>query len=93
MTIDQERKFIEYVWMDDPNVLLQLGQLRSQFVRYPEILKWLVLNEIRGAKIIEFFNDAEGVETRGVLRGVKYILNRIDNNKFNTNAMTLKDLK
>ena len=93
MTLEEERLMVEFVWDGNPVVLSQLSQLREQFVRYPEMLKWLVVNKIQGQKLLDFFNDAEGVETRGVIRGVKYILTRIDNDKFNKDALTVKDLK
>lgn len=93
MTLEQERVLLEYVWDGNYPAVLQLSQLRAQFKRYPEILSWLAENKIRGQKVIDFFNDAEGVETRGVLVGVKKILNRIDNTRFNKDAMTVEDLK
>lgn len=88
-----ERSLLEYVWDGNPQVVMTLRQLRAQFTRYPEILIWLVKNNIRGQALIDFFNDAEGVETRGVLLGVKKILNRIDHDKFSKEALTLKELK
>ena len=92
MTEFELRKFADYLWGGENKVLPVLNQLQ-QFKRFPEILYWLYRNQIKGKDLIDFFNDAEGQETRGVLRGVKYIYTRIDNDKFNKDALTTKELK
>lgn len=79
----------EYLWDGYPQAVAVLGQLQ-QFKRFDEIILWLMRNKIRGKDLIDFFSDAEGVETRGVLMGVKKILNYIDNDK---NGLNIKDLK
>jgi hypothetical protein len=91
MTQLQLRKYADYLWDEKVDVVRILGQLK-QFNRFDEMIKWLVENKIRGQALIDFFNDAEGVETRGVLRGVNEILKRIDNDRFNKDPLTGKEL-
>jgi len=85
------RKTADYLWAGETRAVQIMGQLKA-FKRFPEIMRWLVKNNIRGKKLVEFFNDAEGIETRGVLMGVKKIYNFIDNDKFNNDALRAKDL-
>ena len=83
--------YAEYLWAGETDAVRVLGQLKM-FERFEGIVMWLTYNKIRGRELIAFFNDAEGVETRGVLRGVKKILNYVDNNQFDRTALTTKDL-
>jgi hypothetical protein len=85
------RQAAEYLWAGEVRAVAVLGQLKA-FKRFPEIVRWLVINQIRGKKLIEFFNDAEGTENRGVLMGVKKIYNYIDSDKFNKDSLRAGDL-
>jgi len=87
----EERRSADYLWAGEVGAVKIMGQLK-QFKRYPEIMRWLVRNQIRGKRLIDFFSDAEGKETRGVLVGVKKIYNYIDNDKFNKDDLKGKDL-
>ena len=88
----QLRKFADYLWGGEAEAVRILGQIQ-QFSRFDEILYWLYRNQVRGKDLVDFFNEAEGQETKGILRGVKYIYTRIDNDKFNKDALTTKELK
>lgn len=85
------RKRADYLWDGEVEVVKILGQLQ-RFKRFDEMIAWLCDNQITGKKLINFFNDAEGEETRGVIRGVKLIYNYLDNDKFNKEQLTVKDL-
>ena len=87
-----EHKYAQYLWDGKLEVLHKLRQLK-QFKRYPEILSWLTRNQMQGQKLLDFFNEESGDETKGVLQGVRTIYNYIDNEKFNRDALTLKELK
>ena len=91
MNAYEERRTADYLWGGEVGAFRIMGQLK-QFKRYPEVMRWLVKNKIKGKSLIEFFNEARGDETRGVLMGVKKIYNYIDNDKFNKDDLRGKDL-
>lgn len=91
MNAYEERRTADYLWGGEVGAVRIMGQLK-QFKRYPEVMRWLVKNKIKGKSLIEFFNEARGDETRGVLMGVKKIYNYIDNDKFNKDDLRGKDL-
>ena len=88
LTVFELRDLTEYLWMGSAESVRVMGQV-NQFKRGVEVLQWLANNKIRGKDIIDFFSDAEGVETRGVLIGVQKVLERIDKGRV---ILTAKDL-
>jgi len=63
-----------------------LLRINNTFKRSHYIYMWLAKNNIKGAKLVEFFKNEDGDESgQGILAGCTYILNRIDgiNKNFN----------
>ena len=67
----------ELLWSGETDCVRIMG-LVMQFTRGHEVLKWFDKNNIRGRHLVDFFHEAEGNETRGVLLGVRDVLERID---------------
>ncbi|MCP3684514.1 MAG: hypothetical protein GY861_17755 [bacterium] len=89
----EERKIAEYLWEGNLEVLDLMKRIKTQYKRYPEIIKWLAMNQIKGQRIFDFFYEANGRKSNAILPGIKQILIRIDNDKFNKDALTIKELK
>lgn len=86
------RVIADRLWGGEVRAVQIMGQIH-QFNKDGQILRWLDRNNIRGQRLIDFFNESEGVETMGVLAGISKILNYINNDKFNKDPLTVKELK
>lgn len=89
-----EIRYIERLWDGNLGVYFKLEQLRDIMLimdRNPlHAFKWLLKNELIGEKVIHFFNYENGEETAGIIKGAKFIINRIDQDKFNKDPLRRK---
>lgn len=99
-TITPEEKrvvqiMIEKLWGGDLQALIYLRYIFHTFVRYEQIFAWMFQNEIKGKKIIDYFqNEAALPDGRGMIEPVRKILARIDQEKGKRlNKKELKNLR
>jgi len=89
MNREELRWYADRIWGGEYEAVRIMGQI-LQFNRGDEVIRWLLKNNIKGKRVLEFFQEAEGCETKGVMLGVQGALNRIDKENF---KLTLEDLK
>lgn len=93
MTVQEERHIAEYLWDGDVKVMGVLRQIKLQYKRYPEIIRWLYRNELRGQRLFDFIYECNGRKAKTLLPAIKQILIRIDSDIFNKDALTIKELR
>ena len=87
----QLRKVIDYLYDGHFPTHAIMLQINNNYARAHEVLLWLVRNKIRGARLVEFFNESRDDDKgAGVLQGVQIILNGIDGE---IKPLTRNDLK
>lgn len=84
------RAIADYLYDGEPRVAHLMSQIR-QYKRGDEVLRWLCRNDLRGKRMVEYFQTEAGNEhNMGVLVGVERALQRIDQE---LTKLTIKDLK
>jgi len=93
LTKDQLRIVADRLYDGVFGTVLLMRQVR-QFKRGDEILLWLVKNELKGERMVDFFKDVSGDElNHGVLRGCEMALKYIDGRRLlPTEGLKLNDL-
>lgn len=91
LEVSQLRKILDYLYDGEQAVLMPLLQCRN-FKQEHEIYVWLYRNQIRGKKLVAFFqNESNAVDGGGYLNAINKIIRSIEYNK--TKILKSSDLK
>ena len=74
------RKVFEHVCAGDEKAAHILIYLKSNYKEWDKMVLWLKQNNLRGKKLVEFFQN-ESPDGGGYLLGATYILNKLDGKK------------
>lgn len=85
------RKTLDYLYDGEPGTVMPLLMIKNTYERWREIYNWLVINHIRGQKLVEFFQN-ESPDGGGVHMGVTHILSRLKGLKHNTVGIKADEL-
>lgn len=90
----QLRRVADYLYDGIPETAHLMSQLR-QFKDGDRILLWLVRNGMRGQKMIDFFKEENGSDSKkGVMLGVQRAMSFINHGKgYLRDKLTVGDLK
>lgn len=83
------RLVFDYLVDGNQEAGLALYYVKSNFKRWPEIIKYLKDNKIRGQALADLFKNESDSTGQGYLMGAQFILGRIEKNK---RKLTGKDL-
>ena len=86
------RKTLDYLYDGEPLAVMPLLFIKNNYVVWPDIFNWLVKNEIKGKKLVDFFAN-ESPDGGGVHLGVTHILSRLKGHKHNTVGIKGDELK
>lgn len=91
LEVTQLRKILDYLYDGVPETAMPLLQCRN-FKQEHDIYLWLYRNQIKGKKLVEFFqNESNTEDGKGYLNAVNEILKRITAEK--NKRANVKDLK
>lgn len=89
----QLRRVADWLYDGTPQVAHLMGQIRA-FKKGDHILLWLVKNNIKGQRMIEFFQTESGdAGNKGVLAGVAKALSYIEGHRLAAETLTVSHLK
>ena len=74
------KKTLDYLYDGNAMTVKPLLIIRNTYKQYPDIFNWLVKNDIKGQKLVEFFQN-ESPDGGGVHLGVTHILSKIKGHK------------
>ena len=93
LSVDQLRRVADYLYDGEMATFPILRAIRAQYRRSDRILLWLCRNELRGTKLVEFFQNESGdIDGGGLLSGITYILNHIDGTPNATGRLKANEL-
>ena len=79
------RRVLDYLYDGEPETFRLLENINTNYRRAHRIFLWLVRNEIKGKKLVEFFQNESGeADGLGILSGIVFILSHIDGIKYKT---------
>lgn len=81
------KKTLDYLYDGEPKTAFPLLWVCNTYKEWPAMLNWLVKNEMRGKKLVEFFGN-ESPDGGGFHSGATLILSRIKGHKYH-----LKNIK
>jgi len=84
------KKTLLYLWDGNNETTFYIAPI-NEYKREVDILNWLVKNEIKGQKLIDFFKNETDRE-KGILIGVTYIINKLEGNYHLKRSLTAADL-
>ena len=82
LPVEQLRRVLDALYDGEPRTALWLTQIRAFYAKKKNITRehqvylWLVRNNLRGLRLVEFFQNEEGF-----LNGMNLIINRIEGRK------------
>lgn len=74
------RTVLTHLWDNEPQAFAALYFIKNNYKQWPDILRWLKRNDLRGKKLVEFFQN-ESADGGGYHLGVMHILSRLDGHK------------
>lgn len=86
------KKTLDYLYDGEPLTVMPLLFIQQNYKQWRDIFNWLVKNEIRGKKLVEFFQN-ESPDGGGVHMGVTHILSRLKGHKFSEVGIKSDELK
>jgi hypothetical protein len=86
------KKTLDYLYDGVKETNFPLLFIVQNYKRWHAILNWLVKNEIKGVKLVEFFKN-ESKDGGGFHSGITLILSRIDGKKHNVDIIKASELK
>lgn len=70
------RNVIEHLWDGEPEAFNALFFLKSNYKEWPDMIRWLKHNRLKGKKLAELFQN-ESSDGGGYHMGATYILSRM----------------
>jgi len=90
--VDAYKHTLSYLWDDVLGTIWYMQQIQL-YKKDLHIFNWLVVNELRGQKLIDFFKNETDRE-RGVLVGITFIINKLEGHKLGPlRSLHVTDLK
>ena len=77
------RKVIEYLWDGEQEAFNALLFMKSNYKRWPDMVRFLKANNIKGKKLVELMQN-ESPDGGGYHMGCSKIISMMDGIKFNT---------
>lgn len=90
--VNNFRKTVEVLWDDTPMAVTPLLWIIENYKRWQDMLNWLVTNDIKGKKLVEFFQN-ESPDGGGYHCGCTHILSRMDGVKYEIKTVYANELK
>ena len=93
MSFEEKLKMtLDYLYDGNPQTVAPLYFVVNNYKRHIKMLNWLVKNEIRGNKLVDFFKN-ESPDGGGYHCGASLILSRMDGVKYNVNMVIANELR
>jgi hypothetical protein len=77
------RKVIEYLWDGEQEAFNALFFMKSNYKQWPDMLRWLAHNRIKGEKLVELMQN-ESPDGGGYHLGCSKIISMMEGIRFNT---------
>lgn len=88
----QIRKVLDFLYDGVPATHQYLIFIDSTFIRAHKMFLWMVRNELKGKKLVEFFQN-ESPDGGGHICGCATIISRMDGRKYSINYVNAVELK
>lgn len=86
------REVLTFLWDGDVQAFNALKYIKDAYADWQDIFIWLKRNNLRGKKLVEFFEN-ESPDGRGYLSGVEHIIARIEGKKHSIEQLKADRLK